>query len=124
MRFLVDESAGKKLFKFLMSKGFDVKFVGDMIPSAPDKDVLALAEKEERILIANDKDFGELIFRLNMPSSGVILMRLKIDNPKNRQSCISTLLENFSNMLQYNFIVVTETQTRIRKISQTNGDQA
>ncbi|HLD85217.1 MAG TPA: DUF5615 family PIN-like protein [archaeon] len=122
LRFLVDESTGKKLHDFLIDKGLDSKFVSDIIPSALDKDVLKLAEKEKRILVTNDKDFGELVFRLNMPSSGVVLMRLKIDNSQNRQKCMSALLGNFLSRLQSNFTVVSESQTRFKKIPQSNGN--
>ncbi|MBI2045239.1 DUF5615 family PIN-like protein, partial [Candidatus Pacearchaeota archaeon] len=65
VKFLVDESSGFKLYKFLLERGFNVKFVGEIMPSASDENVLYFAEKEKRILITNDKDFGELIFRLN-----------------------------------------------------------
>lgn len=116
LKFLVDESSGKKLFSFLLKNGFDVKFVTDIIPGASDKKVLEFAEKENRILITNDKDFGELIFRLNKPSSGVILLRLKNDSPKNRQKYIINLIEGLSSKLKSSFAVVTEGRTRIRKI--------
>jgi len=85
MKFLVDESSGRRLFHFLREKGYDATFVKDVLPKADDIDVLKFAEKEQRIIISNDKDFGELIFRLGMPSSGVILLRLRIDNYQNRK---------------------------------------
>ncbi len=37
MRFLVDESTGKRLATLLEKEGHDVLFVGDIMPSAPDK---------------------------------------------------------------------------------------
>ena len=106
LRFLVDESTGRKVFDFLLEKDFDAKYVYDVMPSALDIDVLSFAEKEKRILITNDKDFGELVFRLNRPSSGVILLRLKIDNPENRNKHILYLLENFFDKLEMHFVVI------------------
>jgi len=47
-------------------------FVGDIIPSASDEEIIKKAETEGRILITDDKDFGELVFRLERPTSGVI----------------------------------------------------
>jgi predicted nuclease of predicted toxin-antitoxin system len=38
--------------------------------------VLAIATAEQRVLLTNDKDFGELIFRRRLPHAGVILFRL------------------------------------------------
>ena len=117
IKFLVDESSGNKLSKFLLEKGFDTKFVTDIMPSASDKEVLDFAEKEKRVLITNDKDFGGLIFRLNRPSSGVILLRLKTDSPFRRQNIVWSLIGNESINLTSSFVIVTDTQIRVRKIS-------
>ena len=116
LKFLVDESSGFKLYKFLLEKGFDAKFVGNIMPSASDENVLSFAEKEKRILITNDKDFGELIFRLNKPSSGVILLRLRTDSPYRRQKYIKQTIETLSNKLESRFVVVTEGQIRVKKM--------
>jgi len=116
LKFLIDESAGKKLYKFLLEKEFDTKFVTDAISRATDKEVLELAEKEGRILITNDKDFGELIFRSRKPSSGVILLRLKIDLPQKRQEYTLNLIETLSERLKLSFVVVTEGKVRVRKL--------
>jgi len=48
----------------------DVKSVAELNPSAPDEDVLDWANRENRILITLDKDFGELIFRLKKIHAG------------------------------------------------------
>ncbi|MBS3088553.1 DUF5615 family PIN-like protein [Candidatus Pacearchaeota archaeon] len=116
MRFLVDECSGSKVFEMLKEKGYDAKFVSEIMSGASDEEVLEFAEKENRILITNDKDFGELIFRLRMPSSGVILFRLNLDTSKQKIKYLSYLLENFQDKLQENFVVITEGQVRIRKI--------
>ena len=116
IKFLVDESSGAKLFRFLLDRGFDTKFATDIMPRAIDEVVLDLAQKEDRILITNDKDFGELVFRLNRPSSGIILLRLKFDSAKNRQDHLEIILGKFLDKLKSNFIVVAEGQIRIRKI--------
>ena len=117
IKFLVDESSGQKLFRFLLEKGFDTKFAGEIIPRAVDEVVLDLAQKEERILITNDKDFGELVFRFNKPSCGVILLRLKFDSARNRQEYLYMILSNFLDRLKDNFVIATEGQIRIRKIN-------
>ena len=114
--FLVDESSGKKLAIFLNKSGYDTTFVGDLNPGASDKEVLTLADKEKRILVTNDKDFGELIFRLGLSSSGVILLRLTLDTPKSRYEHILHLIKNYSQKLHSHFFVVTEGKVRIRKM--------
>lgn len=117
LRFLIDESSGRKLFLFLISIGYDAKFVSDIMPSEEDNNILAFAEKENRIIITNDKDFGELIFRFNKTSSGVILLRLNNNKPENRITYLLEVLYKYSNKLMSSFTVVTEAGVRIRKIS-------
>jgi len=45
--------------------------------SIEDHEVLEIARAEDRILITNDKDFGELIYRQQLEHTGVILFRLR-----------------------------------------------
>ena len=117
LSFLIDESSGRKLYIFLNKKGLDAKYVGDIMPRASDGEVISFAERENRILITNDKDFGELIFRLKHPSSGVILLRLKNDSPQQRQKYINLVINYLSDKLKSNFIVVTEGQIRMRRLT-------
>jgi len=74
MKFLVDKCTGKKLAT-LLSQKYDTLFVGDILKSASDEDIVAFAEREDRILITDDKDFGRLVNNLRRPTTGVILLR-------------------------------------------------
>ena len=76
MWFLLDESADFPLAAYLTALGHDVTAIAHDYPHAlPDTDVLAIATRERRILITNDRDFGELIVRRHYPHHGVILFR-------------------------------------------------
>jgi len=76
VRFLVDESTGLAIARFLSSLGHDAVSVYDVDSGAPDPRVLARALAEDRILVTSDKDFGELVFRDGQAHAGVILLRL------------------------------------------------
>ncbi len=79
MRFLLDESAEFRIAAYLQSQGHDVTAIAHDYPaSRSDRDVLAIAHQEDRILITNDRDFGELIFREQQPHAGVIYFRLPL----------------------------------------------
>lgn len=116
LKFLIDNSSGKKLATALKNQRYDVIYAGDILSDAEDEEVLEKAEKEGRILITNDKDFGELIFRHKKPSSGVILLRLKIDFPNNRIRILGVLIKKFGTRLKKRFIVVSEDKFRIKKL--------
>lgn len=114
MRFLVDECTGKKLCLLLEEKSHNVLFVGDIMPSASDKEVIKKAEDENRILITDDKDFGEIVFKLGRPTKGVILLRID-PVPEKRIEAITHLLENYR--VRGRFIVLEEGAVRSRKVT-------
>jgi predicted nuclease of predicted toxin-antitoxin system len=71
MRFLLDENAELRIAAFLTQAGHDVtSIVQDHPRSISDERVLALAHVEQRILITNDRDFGELTSVSNSPTPG------------------------------------------------------
>jgi len=81
MRFLLDESAEARIATLLTAHGHDTTRIGQEYPAGlPDEEVLALAQREQRILITNDKDFGELVVREQQSHAGVILFRFPLDS--------------------------------------------
>lgn len=117
LKFLVDESVDFPVVKFLRGKGFDVTSIAEDYPSLEDVNILNTAFKENRILIANDKDFGYLIFKLKLKSRGVILLRLGDQSSKAKIKSLGIIIKNYGSRLLGNFIVVSERKVRIRKLS-------
>ncbi len=76
MKFLADENIPLEVVNILKSKSFDIKSVTEIKRGLLDEGVLVLANKESRVLVTFDTDFGELIFRLKKESKGVILLRV------------------------------------------------
>jgi len=77
MKFIVDECTGSRVAKWLRGEGHDVFSVYDEARGLSDDGVIKIAWDEQRILVTNDKDFGEKVFRDRRPHVGVILMRLE-----------------------------------------------
>jgi len=77
MKFLVDECVDARLADVLRDWGHDATAIArDYTRSIEGTDVLGIGEREGRILITNDTDFGELVVRHRRPHAGVILLRL------------------------------------------------
>ena len=57
--FLADESCDFPVIRALRQIGYSVKAIAEISPSLPDENVLELAVAENRLLITEDKDFGE-----------------------------------------------------------------
>lgn len=107
MKFLLDENVDYRLTSYLTSQGHHVTSIAQEYPaSVTDHEVLAIARKEKCILITNDKDFGELIFRQHLPHTGVILLRLKDEKLDNLQSRLAHVLHSYYHQLHH-FLVLT-----------------
>ena len=77
MRLLANENFPAKAVHALRGAGHDVAWVPESTPSAADREVLAQAVSESRVLLTFDKDFGELAFRSGLPAScGIVLFRV------------------------------------------------
>ena len=113
MRFLVDECTGPAVAQWLRLQNHDVISVYDEIRGADDKEVIKKASEQNRILITNDKDFGELVFREKKQHKGVILLRIEDERAANKIAVLKQLLEKYESFLLGQFIVVTETTVRM-----------
>lgn len=116
LRFLVDESTGIQVSLFLTSQGFDSISATEKFLGFNDLNLLKIAEIEKRIVITNDKDFGELIFYRKLNSFGVILLRLKNESVSHKIKLIDILLKNYPDKISGSFIVISEDTIRIRPI--------
>ncbi len=113
MRFLVDECTGHAVAKWLKDNGHDVFSVYDESRGLDDESIINKADSENFIIITNDKDFGEFVFRSGKKHKGIILLRLSDERPKNKIFILQTLLKSHSDKLAGNFTVVTERTVRI-----------
>jgi predicted nuclease of predicted toxin-antitoxin system len=114
MRFIVDESTGSGVARFLQSEGHDVLIVAEEMFQADDLTILQRAFDEQRIVVTNDKDFGELIFRRLEPHYGVVLLRLQDESGPNRIQVMTALMAQYAAQLSGKFTVVTEQKIRFR----------
>jgi predicted nuclease of predicted toxin-antitoxin system len=77
MRLLANENFPRVAVEALRALGHDVPWVAEDCPSARDESVLELAVRGSRVLLTQDKDFGELAFRQGLPSRcGIVLFRI------------------------------------------------
>jgi len=115
MRFMIDECTGPAVARWLKEQGHNVFSVYEHARGLEDDEVVERAYKENRILITNDKDFGEKVYRDKKPHKGIILLRLDDERTHNKIKVIQQLLENFPCKLKDNFLVVTEQRVRLAR---------
>lgn len=112
MRFLVDESTGPAVAEWLRRQGHEVFSVYDQARGMDDNDIIQKASIENWILMTNDKDFGEKVYRERRPHKGVILLRLDDERTDVKIETIKRLLESYAKRLPGQFVVVTEASIR------------
>jgi predicted nuclease of predicted toxin-antitoxin system len=62
MRFLADESCDFAVVRALRSADHDVLAIAEVSQREEDQDVMERAVRENRVLITEDKDFGQLVY--------------------------------------------------------------
>lgn len=97
----------------LTELGHDVLSASESAPDASDAELLALVLAEQRILITEDKDFGELAFVRRLPHPCIIRFT---DMPvAEKVAAMRRLLDDYPEaMRQGQMIVVTRSRVRIR----------
>jgi len=115
MRFLVDECTGPEVARWLRTQKHEVFSVYEEARGMADDEVIAKAFAEDWILITNDKDFGEKVYRERWPHKGIVLLRLEDERAANKIAALRRLLEGYAGELANQFVVVTERQARFAR---------
>jgi predicted nuclease of predicted toxin-antitoxin system len=115
MRFLLDQSTDARLIIHLRGLGHNATRIGADYPAGiADLQVLALAHTERRILITDDRDFGELVVRSKQPHVGVIYLRLgPTAELSTKVARLDFVLTHYATQLDQ-FLVVTLRTVRVR----------
>ena len=81
-----------------------------------DSDVIAQAQREERLLLTEDKDFGDLVFRRERKVPGVVLMRLDFENSVRKTLRLEAAIEHYGVELFGRYTVIEEGRFRSRRL--------
>ncbi|MBW3600640.1 MAG: DUF5615 family PIN-like protein [Planctomycetes bacterium] len=99
MNLLADECCDALVVAGLRGDGHDVVYVKEAAPGSDDQTVLQLAYGQQRILLTEDKDFGELVVRLKLPAYGVLLVRMSPADSAAKLARLRHLLAHYSHRL-------------------------
>ena len=115
MKFIADEGVDAPIVLALRNSGYDVLYILELSPGKQDDTILAEANDQNRILLTQDKDFGELVFRLRQIHSGVVLIRLHGINPFEKANIVKKALEEHLKELPGSFTVIQKNAVRIKQ---------
>jgi len=115
MRFMVDECTGPAVARWLRQQNHDVFSVYEQARGMEDDQIIQKAFDENWVLITNDKDFGEKVYRERYPHKGVVLLRLDDERTDSKIDALQSLLRNYAERIPESLVVVTETRVRFAR---------
>lgn len=115
MRFLADESCDFAVVRALRAVGHDVVAIAEISPRATDEAVMELAIREGRILLTEDKDFGQLVHANQAAAGGVFLLRFPARARADLPGAVVKLVERRGEGLLGRFVVLQPGRVRISR---------
>lgn len=116
MRWIGDECVDAALVRRLRDAGHDVVYVAEVASGATDAQVLRRAQGESRLLLTEDKDFGDLVFRSHMAVPGLVLLRLDPETRLRKWTRLESAIERFGQRLFGRYLVIEEARFRSRPL--------
>ena len=115
-KIIADENIDHRIIQKLQDKKYYIISVFESFRGITDREVLKLAEKEQAIILTEDKDFGEWIYSHHIKSTGVILLRYQFSDSDKIITALCAILEKYSFKLYAKFTVISKNKIRIRNI--------
>ncbi|HMP22008.1 MAG TPA: DUF5615 family PIN-like protein [Ferruginibacter sp.] len=112
--FIVDMGVGKTIENWLKHAAYSVFSISQINPEMQDDEIISLANKQNAIIITMDKDFGELVFKKNMPHKGILLLRLDDAVAEEKLAVIQSLFPGLPELIKDKFAVFQNGVLRIK----------
>ena len=117
MRFLADENVTRLVIERLRDGGHDVISIAETRSGAADEDVLNTANVDGRILITEDRDFGEMVIRQRLGLHGVILLELDRFSNAMEADTVTGVVAAHADRLFGNLVVIEPGRIRVRPLA-------
>ena len=115
MRFLADASCDFAVVRALRGAGHDTRSVQEERPTATDREVAAWATADDRILVAEDRDFGHLVHVSAEPSVGVLYLRFPASARSAMPGQVCKAVARLGDRLRGAFVVVQPGRVRVTR---------
>ncbi len=87
MNILADECCPARVVTALRADGHDVWYAAEEASSTPDADLLALSVQAKQIIVTEDRDFCEMVFRDKSAAYGIVLVRIHHTLKRRHRGC-------------------------------------
>jgi predicted nuclease of predicted toxin-antitoxin system len=117
VNFVADECCDAVLVAALRRDGHDVLYVREFGPGSDDDVVLQLSATQQRVLLTEDKDFGELVVRFKLPAFAVVLLRIDPADTNTKLTRLREVLAQDASRIAGSIAVIDESKTRFRPLA-------
>ena len=115
-RLFADECVAALVVEGLAAHGFDILDAKTVCQGDSDDHALALAEAEGRVVITEDRGFGELAVRHAQPAVGVIVLALHDLQAGRREAHAVEQIIKIADQAEGNLVVIEPGRIRIRPL--------
>lgn len=112
---VADESVDHNIIEYLRSLSIKIISIQESYPSITDSSVLQIANQHNALLLTEDKDFGEMVFKKQDKHPGILLLRSEGMTLPEKCSGVKTALFSHYQELLHTFSVLKNHKLRIQK---------
>jgi predicted nuclease of predicted toxin-antitoxin system len=117
MRLLADENFPFPSIRLLRQAEYNIASISEDNSGIEDVEVLARAVNEQRFILTFDRDYGELIYRLRLPSPiGVIYLRFRPHYPTEPAEILLNLFQAEGVQFESRFTILERDRLRQRPL--------
>lgn len=113
---LADENIDQRLVSSLRLAGISVYSVAESSPGITDEEVMTLSENLSAMILTDDKDFGEIVFRKQRSCRGIVLLRLTGVDYSRKADHVIQVIDRYGSEMIGKFVVITAERVRMRKL--------
>jgi predicted nuclease of predicted toxin-antitoxin system len=114
VRLVADEGVDAAIVRQLRAENHEVLYVAELVPGIDDQEILDLANRRDALLVTDDKDFGELVYRQGLTTAGVLLVRLAGLSSDKKADLVASSVRRHHGEMYEAFSVLTPARLRIR----------
>ncbi len=115
-KFMADECFSGPIIRAMRAFGFDVKRSAESLPAAGDEEVLAAAFAQQRVLLTEDFDFGELCVRFKLRACGVVIAAVKELPEATQCRRVVQALEQLGDQVDGSLVTIEPARVRLRPL--------
>jgi predicted nuclease of predicted toxin-antitoxin system len=113
VEFVADESCAGPVIRALRAAGHDVIAIAESAAGTADEAVIEQALEHGRVLLTEDRDFGELVYARRRSSGGVVFIKFESRARRAKPAAVVEAVEKLAARLRNGFTVVEPGRVRV-----------